>query len=98
MFLVGKSTKAGIDQFTKLDKIENWEIERRIDSETQAVRCRASIPNHYSWFGGRIRIKGNGELIVPDEFSKQNLIKKDTLENVRKALKICKKGLIYKIY
>ena len=96
--LFGKSTRAGIDKFTKLDVIKSWEIERRIDSETQEVRCRASIPNHYAWFGGRVRMKDDGKLIIPDEFSSEKLPNEETVDLVRKALKVCKRGVIYKIH
>ncbi len=97
LFLLGNSANSGIDKFTRLDIIENWEIERRIDSETQGIRCRASIPNNYAWFGGKIRLNPKGKLIIPDEQSQQELPNKETITKITNAIKTCENGLIYKL-
>ncbi|WP_320674872.1 hypothetical protein [Prochlorococcus sp. MIT 1341] len=96
-YLLGASTKAGIDKFTTLDKVGRWEIERKIDSKTQEPRCRAFIPNHYAWFGGRIRLNKKGEVIIPKELTKTYLLNQETIKEVKKSLQSCEKGLIYKI-
>ena len=98
LLMIGESAYAGIDGFTRLDQINGWEIERKIDSETQKIVCRASIPNYYAWFGGKIRISKSGELVIPEEFSEEPLPLKTTINEVKKALKACEAGLIYKIY
>ena len=98
LLMIGESVYAGIDKFTRLDQINGWEIERKIDSETQRIVCRASIPNYYAWFGGKIRISKNGELLIPEEFSEEPLPLETTINEVKKALKACEAGLIYKIY
>ena len=94
---VTSQAAAGIDKFTALDRIKGWEIERRIDSETQNIRCRASIPNHYAWFGGKIRLSRSGALIVPDEFSNKTLPDEKVINRIKEALQECESGLIYKI-
>ncbi len=95
--LIANSTKAGIDKFTRLDRINGWDIERRIDSDTQEIRCRASIPNHYAWFGGKVRINNQGVFHVPEGVSKDDIPDKAAIREIIEAIKTCKKGLIYKI-
>ncbi len=95
IFLYPMPARSGLDEFTVLDKIEEWIIERKIDSETQKQYCRASIPNFYSWFGDRIRLNPNGETIIPTEFIQSPYPKTTVLNKVREALKLCRSSLIY---
>ncbi len=88
---------AGIDKFSVIDRIENWEIERRIDSEDQSIECRASVPSYYQWFGGRVRITTKGDLIVPDEFNKTKLVDRETVIKIKSAVERCNSDLIYKL-
>ncbi len=97
LLIVSKSAKAGIDNFTKIDKIDSWIIERRIDSKNQNISCRASIPSYYSWFGGRVRLNQKGDLILPDEYSKTDVPSEDLLDKVKAAIRKCEAGLIYQI-
>ncbi len=89
------SAEAGLDSFSRLDEIEDWSIERRVDSKTKNVRCRASIPNDYAWFGGRIRLDQNDELVVPHELSRVPPPGFDSLKKVKLALRACRSSLIY---
>ena len=86
---------AGLDEFSYLDKIDNWIIERRVDSLTNQVRCRASIPGYYSWFGGRIRLDKEDKLIIPNEFLETEITSPLTIKKIRSKLQICRSGLLY---
>ena len=44
---------------------------------------------------GRIRLDKNDELFVPSEFSDGKPLKASTILEVKKALKLCRKDLIY---
>ncbi len=87
--------EAGLDKFTVLDRYKNWIIERRVSSKDTSIRCRASIPNYYSWFGGRIHLDNNGELVIPGELVVKEIPNKFVLNNVREILTTCRKDLIY---
>ncbi len=86
---------AGPKKFSRLDKIGNWIIERSIDSSSGAVSCRASIPGFYTWFGGRIRLNNNGELLVPKEIRPKELPSPFMLAKVRSALELCNESIVY---
>ena len=86
---------AGLDKFTYLDQINSWTIERRIDSDTKKISCRAFIPGNGTWFSTRIRVNKNGELVIPDDLSSTELINNEVFEKVNSALKACRSSVIY---
>ena len=95
IFFFPRGVSAGLDSFSYLDKVEDWLIERKIDSLKETVYCRASILNHGSWFGARVRLDRNYELVFPPELSKKEIPSKSIIKRVKQALKICRSGFIY---
>ncbi len=87
--------KAGIDEFTKIDQVNDWTIERKIDPSLEKITCRASIYKYGTWFGARIRLDINDDLIVPTEYIDQELPDNSTLEIVKRSLKLCRRGFSY---
>lgn len=91
-----KAGKAGINKFTTLIFVEDWLIERKIDLRSNYVKCRASLPRDGSWFGERIRLGSNDELIkprwMPVEEEKFGELK---LTKVKRVLKDCRSGLLF---
>lgn len=93
--LLPRHVEAGMDRYSNLDRLGNWLIERKFDSDTSEVSCRASIPGYYSWFGGRIRLNKEGELVIPPDLSDEEPPSIGTLNKVRRALIACRSDLIY---
>ncbi len=89
------SAKAGLNEFTKLDEIKGWVIERRFDSDLNQIICRASIPLYGAWFSTRIRLNKNDELIIPSGFKANSLTNDFVLSSVKASLMNCRSGLIY---
>ncbi len=94
-FLSPQSMKAGLDKYTFLDKIGDWTVERKYDSEDNDILCRASILKYGSWFGARIRLNQDDLLVIPKSLKSKNKISKLDLEKVKKTLEICRSGLFY---
>lgn len=95
-FYACKAGKAGINKFTFLSSSEGWLIERKIDLRSFNVECRASLPRDGAWFGARIRLGTNDELIKPrwipieeEKFGELRLTK------VKRVLKECRSGLLF---
>ena len=86
---------AGVDTYSKLDEIDDWIIERKIESSTNILKCRASIPNRFSWFSGRIHLSNEGDLIIPEETNEVTLTSKKTLDKVMNALNRCRSDFLY---
>ena len=95
MFLLVNPVEAGLDKFTSLDAIEEWVIERRVDSLTNDVTCRASKSGYGTWFGSRIRLGKKNELLIPEGTSQIKFIDSEIINKVRGALERCRSGLIY---
>ena len=93
--LFPEAVNAGLDKYTYLDKIENWIIERKVDSKNKAIFCRASIFDNGTWFGSRIRLNKDGEIIYPMEVLNKTTPSNQTITTVKKALKACRAGFIY---
>ena len=90
------SAKSGLNKFTDLIFVEEWLIEKSVDLTTNESKCRASIPSHANWFGARVRLGANNELIKPiwislkeDQFNNSKLVK------VRKILDECRSGFLF---
>ncbi len=86
---------AGLYEYSYLDEVNGWIIERKIDVETNEVNCRASIPSYGTWFSERTRLNENNELIVISTQNKKKIIQQETVNKVIEALNICRSGLIY---
>ena len=96
VFCACKVGKTGINKFTTLIFVEDWLIERKIDLRSNDVECRASLPRDGSWFGTRIRLGANGELIKPRWILiEEEKIGELRLTKVKRVLKDCRSGLIF---
>ena len=90
------SVNAGLNNYTNLIFVEDWLIERKVDILNNVVKCRASIPSHANWFGARVRLGDNDELIKPiwitvnpDQLIDSKLIR------IKELLNDCRSGLIF---
>ncbi len=87
---------AGLNSFTKLIFVEDWLIERKIDLTTNEIKCRASIPSHANWFGARVRLGPNNELIKPIWISvKADQVIDSKLSKIEEFLDDCRSGLLF---
>ena len=59
------SSQAGLSKFTTIDKFEGWIIERKIELPRNEPVCRASMPKYGSWFGARVRLGFQDDLVLP---------------------------------
>ena len=87
---------AGLNKFTNLIFVEDWLIERKVDLTINETQCRASIPSHANWFGARVRLGPNNELIKPIWISvKVNQVLDSKLVKIRELLYDCRSGLLF---
>ena len=90
------SVKSGINNFTDLIFVEDWLIESKVDLTINETKCRASIPSHANWFGARVRLGPNNELIKPIWIStKANQVLDSKLAKIRALLDDCRSGLLF---
>ena len=90
------SVNAGVNNFTDLIFVDEWLIERRVDLTTNETKCRASIPSHANWFGDRIRLGPNNELIKPIWISvKADQVIESKLIKIKELLSDCRSGLLF---
>ena len=76
--------------------VEGWLIERKVDLKLNKTICRASIPSHASWFGARVRLGPDNELIKPMWISvKADQLIDSKLAKVKEVLHNCRSGLIF---
>ena len=94
-FFFSSFAKAGLKEFTPLDEIHGWLIERKIDSDSNKITCRASISVSGVWFSARIRLNQKDELVIPPNSSGKQLINLINLEEIRSRLSACRRSLIY---
>ncbi len=95
-FCSGISVKAGVNNFTNLIFVEEWLIERKVDLTINETKCRASIPSHASWFGSRVRLGPNNELIKPIWINiKEDQLQDSKLAKVKELLDDCRSGLLF---
>ena len=88
--------KAGLNKFTTLIYVDEWLIERKVDLKKDKIRCRASLPSHATWFGARVRLGSNNELIKPIWITTQALqINESKLKKVKKSLDECRSGFLF---
>ena len=87
---------AGLDNFTDLIYVDEWLIERKVDSSSNEIKCRASIPFHANWFGSRVRLGPSNELIKPAWISvKGDLLLDSKLNKIKKVLRDCRTGPLF---
>ncbi len=88
--------QAGLNHFTEIDSFGRWTIEQKFNPEDNKIECRASMKGYGTWFGERIRLDKNGEVIIPKDLLYE---KKDEislyLNEVRNSLSNCASGLLY---
>ncbi len=90
------SVNAGLQSFTNLIFVEDWLIERKVDLTINQTKCRASIPSHANWFGARVRLGPNNELIKPLWISvKAEQVRESKLDKIRDFLDDCRSGLLF---
>jgi len=90
------SVQAGLNNFTDLIYVEDWLIERKVDLTLNETKCRASIPSHATWFGARLRLGDNNELIKPIWISaKEEQLLDSKLTKVKELLEDCRSGFLF---
>ena len=90
------SVYAGLNSFTNLIFVEEWLIERKVDLTINEIKCRASIPSHANWFGDRVRLGPNNELIKPIWISvKADQVIDSKLTKIKELLEHCRSGLLF---
>ena len=90
------SVNAGLNSFTNLIFFEDWLIERKVDLTINETKCRASIPSHANWFGARVRLSPNNELIKPLWISvKADQVLDSKLKKIKKLLHDCRSGVLF---
>ena len=90
------SVNAGLNSFTNLIFVEDWLIERKVDLSINEIKCRASIPSHANWFGARVRLGPDNELIKPVWISiKTEQVLDSKLAKIRDLLDECRSGLLF---
>ena len=90
------SVKAGVNNFTDLIFFEEWLIERKVDLTINETTCRASIPSHANWFGARVRLGLNNELIKPIWIPiKADQLRDSKLAKVKELLDDCRSGFLF---
>ena len=97
IFLIScTSVHAGLNNFTNLIFVEEWLIERKVDLTLNETTCRASIPSHATWFGARVRLGDNNELIKPAWISvKEEQLLDSKLAKVNELLEDYRSGLLF---
>ena len=90
------SVNAGLNSFTNLIFVEDWLIERKVDLTINETKCRASIPSHANWFGARVRLGPNNELIKPIWISvKADQLIDSKLNKIKEILDDCRSSLLF---
>jgi len=90
------SVKAGLNNFTDLIFVDEWLIERKVDLTINEIKCRASIPSHANWFGDRVRLGPDNELIKPIWISvKADQLIDSKLAKIKVMLDDCRSGFIF---
>ena len=90
------SIHAGLNNFTDLIFVDELLIELKVDLTINEIKCRASIPAHANWFGARVRLGSNNELIKPIWISvKAEQLLDSKLAKVKELLDNCRSGLLF---
>ena len=76
--------------------VDEWLIERKVDLTNNDTKCRASIPFHANWFGARVRLGPNDELIKPIWISvKVDQLYDSKIDKVKEMLEYCRSELLF---
>tara|TARA_Y100001968_G_scaffold308253_1_gene326841 strand:- start:837 stop:1091 length:255 start_codon:yes stop_codon:yes gene_type:complete len=76
--------------------VDDWLIERKVDLTVNKIKCRASIPSHANWFGARVRLDTNNQLIKPIWISvKSEQVLESKLTKIKELLADCRSGLLF---
>ena len=90
------SVEAGLNNFTNLVFVEDWLIERKVDLKKNVIKCRASIPSHANWFGARVRLGTDDELIQPFWISvNPDQIIDSKLTKIKGLLEACRSDFLF---
>ena len=90
------SVNAGLNNFTELIFVEEWLIERKINLSIKEIKCRASIPSHANWFGARVRLGPNDELLKPIWISiNADQLHDSKLAKVKEMLDDCRSDFLF---
>ena len=90
------SVNAGLNSYTNLIFVDDWLIERKVDLTINETKCRASIPLHANWFGARVRLGRNNELIKPIWIPvKAEQVLESKLAKIKELLADCRSGLLF---
>ena len=92
---IASKAVAGVNNYTNLDKIDKWIIQRKLNDVDQSFQCRAVLPTNGTWFGSNIRITKYGKLIVPDGILYSESENSQVLSEVRSSLEKCRLDFIY---
>ena len=85
-----------MNNFTNLIFVEDWLIERKINLEKNVIKCRASIPSHANWFGARVRLGNDDELIQPFWISvNPDQVIDSKLTKIKGLLDDCRSDLLF---
>ncbi len=99
LFFLGSNlnVQAGLNKYTPLDRIEGWIIERKIESSSGMISCRASFVSHGTWFGSRMRLDKSDKLIIPTNLIDYKIPNRKLLQRLKISLIECRKDFVYKI-
>ena len=76
--------------------VDEWLIERKIDLTNNVTKCRASIPSHATWYGARVRLGPDNELIKPIWISAQaDKLLDSKVAKVKELLDSCRSGILF---
>tara|TARA_Y100000589_G_C26824483_1_gene495298 strand:- start:234 stop:587 length:354 start_codon:yes stop_codon:yes gene_type:complete len=90
------SVEAGLNDFTNLIFVDDWLIERKVDLKMNLIKCRASIPSHANWFGARVRLGADDELIQPFWISvNTDQVIDSKLTKIRELLDACRSDFLF---
>ncbi len=90
-----RPSEAGLGYYSNLISVKDWVIERKIDVNTNEVKCRASVVRYGSWFSARVRLDRNNNLILPLRYSGISKPSDETLKEVKRSLKACEEGVFF---
>ena len=82
---------AAYGDFTDLDQVEDWKIERKISVDGE-IKCRAYLPSGGTWFGANIHLDRSNHLVLPNG---QELKSTTSIEKVINHLARCREDLLY---
>ena len=76
--------------------VEDWLIERKVDLKKNLIECRASIPAHANWYGARVRLGTDDELIKPLWiFVNSDQLIDSKLNKIKGILETCRSDLLF---